>query len=194
MTPISTNADIDIDVFNRDEVLKGLNIVYALQDDAGRRHNTGVYFNPIPKDVFTDISLIHYEEAARLGYFKVDFLNVHIYEGVKDEAHLVDLLSREPLWEMLEIKEVVSKIFQINQHYDLVKKLRPDSIEKLAALISVIRPAKRYLENCSWDTIFKEVWIKPDDGSYHFKKSHAISYALATVVQMNLMVENVRLS
>ena len=35
--------------------------------------------------------------------------------------------------------------------------------------------------------ILKEVWIKPTDGSYFFKKSHAVAYAQAIVVQMNLM-------
>ena len=36
----------------------------------------------------------------------------------------------------------------------------------------------------------KEVWKKPKDGSYFFKKSHAIAYAHAIVVQMNLMRRN----
>ena len=34
--------------------------------------------------------------------------------------------------------------------------------------------------------ITKEVWVKPSDGSYFFKKSHAVAYAQAIVVQMNL--------
>jgi len=32
----------------------------------------------------------------------------------------------------------------------------------------------------------QEVWVKPTDGSYFFKKSHAVAYAQAIVVQMNL--------
>jgi hypothetical protein len=38
-----------------------------------------------------------------------------------------------------------------------------------------------------WQTILKEVWIKPADESYYFKKSHAVAYAQAIVVQMNLL-------
>ena len=38
-----------------------------------------------------------------------------------------------------------------------------------------------------WKDIMKEVWNKPADGSYFFKKSHAIAYAQAIVVQMNLI-------
>ena len=39
----------------------------------------------------------------------------------------------------------------------------------------------------NWDNIMKEVWQKPKDGSYFFKKSHAVAYAQAIVVQMNLI-------
>ena len=41
-----------------------------------------------------------------------------------------------------------------------------------------------------WKDILNEVWTKPADGSYFFKKSHAIAYAHAIVVQMNLMRRN----
>jgi hypothetical protein len=55
--------------------------------------------------------------------------------------------------------------------------------------LAMIRPAKRYLIGKSWNMIMKEVWIKPDSGDYYFKKSHSHSYALAIVVQMNLICE-----
>ena len=35
----------------------------------------------------------------------------------------------------------------------------------------------------------KEVWVKPSDGSYYFKKAHAVAYAHAIVVHMNLICE-----
>ena len=35
----------------------------------------------------------------------------------------------------------------------------------------------------------KEVWIKPTDGSYYFKKAHAFAYAVSVVVHMNLICE-----
>ena len=43
--------------------------------------------------------------------------------------------------------------------------------------------------NEDWPKINQEVWVKPIDNSYYFKKSHAIAYAIAIVVQMNLIVE-----
>jgi hypothetical protein len=36
--------------------------------------------------------------------------------------------------------------------------------------------------------IFQEVWTKPEEG-YYFKKAHAVSYATACVVHMNLLCE-----
>ena len=38
-----------------------------------------------------------------------------------------------------------------------------------------------------WADIMQEVWVRPKDGSYFFKKSHAVAYAQAIVVQMNLL-------
>jgi len=35
----------------------------------------------------------------------------------------------------------------------------------------------------------EEVWQKPEDGSYYFKKAHAVAYALSVVVHMNLLCE-----
>ena len=36
----------------------------------------------------------------------------------------------------------------------------------------------------------KEVWSRPTDGSYFFKKSHAVAYAQAIVVQMNMLTKD----
>jgi hypothetical protein len=35
----------------------------------------------------------------------------------------------------------------------------------------------------------KEVWTKPENGEYYFKKAHAVAYAVAIVAQMNLICE-----
>jgi hypothetical protein len=53
--------------------------------------------------------------------------------------------------------------------------------------LAIIRPAKRQLMYKDWIDITKDVWSKPTDGSYFFKKSHAVAYAQAIVVQMNLI-------
>ena len=72
----------------------------------------------------------------------------------------------------------------------MIRKTRPTSVEQLAAVLAMIRPAKRYLIGKDWTTIMKEVWTKPENDDYFFKKSHATAYAVAVVVQMNLICEN----
>jgi hypothetical protein len=60
----------------------------------------------------------------------------------------------------------------------------------LAATLAIIRPAKRHLANQSWETIMKEVWIKPTTDEYFFKKAHAYAYAMSVIVHMNLICED----
>jgi hypothetical protein len=61
----------------------------------------------------------------------------------------------------------------------------------LAAVLAMIRPAKRYLIGKDWSVVKKEVWQKPDGDEYFFKKAHAVAYASAIVVQMNLICEQI---
>ena len=88
---------------------------------------------------------------------------------------------------MLKDPKTVENLFHLNGHYNIVSKLDPRTIEQLAAVLAIIRPAKRQLMYKEWEEIVKEVWTKPTDGSYFFKKSHAVAYAQAIVVQMNLI-------
>lgn len=180
--------DIDVDLKNRDDVLTLLkHIPASITDD--KKHNTGVYFNSIPVNPLTGFSTLDYKEAEERGYFKLDLLNVNLYKDIKDEKHLDSAIELEPMWELLDHKEFVEQLFHIHDHYNIVYLLQPRTVEKLAAVLAIIRPSKRYLLHEDWDTINKEVWIAPADNSYYFKKSHAIAYAIAVVVQMNLIVE-----
>ena len=183
-------TDIDIDLKNRDDVLDKLkHIPASIITDSVKKHNTGVYFHDMPYDPSTNLSTINYKEAEDLGYFKIDLLNVNIYEHVKNEAHLNRLLEREPDWDLLLHKEIVQQLFHIHDHYDIVAQIQPRSIDQLAMVLAIIRPAKRPLLGESWQSIQKQVWLKPKDNSYYFKKSHAISYAYAIIIQLNSLCE-----
>ena len=57
-------------------------------------------------------------------------------------------------------------------------------------ILAIIRPAKKHLMGKPFDEIEKTVWDKPSDGEYYFKKAHAIAFATAIVVQLNLICEN----
>ena len=183
-------TDIDIDLKNRDDVLNKLkHIPASIITNTVKKHNTGVYFHDIPHDPTTNLSTINYKEAEELGYFKLDLLNVNIYEHVKDEAHLNKLLERTPDWALLLHKEIVEQLFHIHDHYEIVSQMKPTSIDQLAMVLAMIRPAKRHLLGQPWSVIEEQVWQKPRDGSYFFKKSHAISYAYAIIVQLNSLCE-----
>ena len=187
-------TDIDIDTKNRSDLLNLIKHTPAgiVKDNVIKKHNTGVYVTDIPKDPLQGVSSIDYTEAEDRGYFKLDILNVSIYEDVKDEDHLLKLISAEPDWSLLGHKEIVEQLFHVHNHFDIVSKLKPKSVEDLAAVLAIIRPAKRNLLNESWTTIREKVWEKPQDGTYFFKKSHAIGYALAIVLQLNLLIEKTK--
>jgi|TARA_B100001094_G_scaffold315735_1_gene356077 hypothetical protein len=182
-------TDIDIDVKNRDVLLEKLKHIPAsiIQDGVIKKHNTGVYFTDIPVHPFTNSANINYKEAEDRGYFKLDLLNVGVYDKVKNEKHLQELIDQEPDWKLLEHREIVEQLFHIHNHFDIVNTLKPKSVEQLAAVLAIIRPAKRYLAKQNWNEIESNVWKKPTDGTYYFKKSHAIGYALAICVQMNIL-------
>ena len=182
--------DIDIDLLDRDKALEKIKHVPAsiYKESKLTKHNTGVYAQDIPKDPVTGLASFDYEIADKLGYFKIDFLNVSAYKGVKDEAHLVELMYKEPNWSLLQNEETVKKLFHISDHFTLLKKLKPQSIDQLAAVLAIIRPGKRYLADSDWATITSEVWQNPTDSKeYYFKKAHAVGYAYVVVVQMNLL-------
>ena len=59
----------------------------------------------------------------------------------------------------------------------------------MSMLLSIIRPGKAYLQNKPWKEVAKEVWKKPADGQYYFKKAHAVAYAHLVAVHINLLCE-----
>ena len=181
--------DIDIDFADRQKILDVIPHTRAtIWDDKGiKPHNTGVYFVDIPTIPGTDQSAFDHKVADQLGYFKLDFLNVNIYSQVKSRQHLQELVSTEPPWYRLQDQQFVDQLFHLNGHYDVVAKLQPVTLEQLAACLAIIRPAKRYLLHKSWEEIYNSVWTKPRDDQYYFKKAHAMSYAMAVTMHMNLL-------
>jgi DNA polymerase III alpha subunit len=185
--------DIDIDFLDRDQALKLFKHTVASRADNGKlvKHNTGVYLHEVPVDAVTNLCAVPYDQAEERGYFKIDFLNVGIYKGVRNEEHLTQLMESEPLWDLLEQDDFSSLLFHVNGHGSILRKIKPTSVEQLAAVLAMIRPAKRYLIGKDWPTVMTEVWTKPEGDDYYFKKSHATAYAVAIVVQMNLICEGI---
>lgn len=185
-------ADIDIDFANRQQVLDIITAVPArlISDGSGpaRRHNSGVYVVDIPRDPVHDCAALDYVEAETRGYIKIDLLNVSVYQLINDQTHYNHMLAQQPPWQRLWQEPVWAQgIVHIGNHVDLLARMRPDSIVRMAAFISIIRPGKAYLQDQSWPQVLESVWDGDDSRGFVFKKSHAISYATLVALHMNLL-------
>lgn len=161
----------------------------VFKDDLAK-HPAGAYLQSIPVDKMTGLSAIPFKEAEELGYFKIDFLHLSLLDNFESKEQIRALSRIEPDWALLHSAEVVSKLFQIHRYYDLIFKVKPTSVQQLADCIALIRPAKRHLLNAyvkSPDVVRPEIYTKPDDDKYHFKKPHAIAYAVTIVLQLHLI-------
>lgn len=184
------SADIDIDLADRDQVLRLISATSARQNnqDQVRRHNSGVYVTDIPWDPVNKCAAIDYETAEQLGYFKIDLLNMSVYQLIQNQAHYDQMLAIEPPWSRLWTDPAwASQLVHIGNYTELIKTMRPDSIPRMAAFISIIRPGKAHLQNQPWDQVFASVWDGDDSRGFVFKKSHAISYAALVALHMNLL-------
>lgn len=185
------NSDIDIDFGNRDLILNLIKHIPAAMRkvDPIRKHATGIYVTDVPYDAIYNMANIDYNVAEQRGYLKLDFLNVHVYENIRDEKHLIELM-REPNWGKLSDQAFVEKLIHISNHYNSLQRMPEpiNSIPRLAMFLACIRPAKKHLIGLKYSEISKTVWDKDTDG-YSFKKSHAIAYAHLVVVHMNLLEE-----
>jgi DNA polymerase III alpha subunit len=182
-------ADIDIDFADRNNILDLINHIPARQitNNVARRHNSGVYVTPIPYDPVNQCSSIDYETAESRGYFKIDFLNMSVYKLITDQAHYKQMLHKAPPWSRLwEDPAWASTLVHIGNYTDLLKTMRPDTMPRMAAFISIIRPGKAHLQNKSWADVFDSVWDGDQSKGYTFKKSHALSYAMLVALHMNL--------
>jgi hypothetical protein len=187
------DSDIDIDFGSRDDLLKLIPHTRAAMRNVNpiRHHATGVYVTDIPYDPVRDMASIDYVEADKRGYFKLDLLNVHVYNQVRDENHLIELMI-DPNWSKLNDRVFVEKLIHLGNHYQSIQKMPEpvNSIPRLAMFLALIRPAKKHLIGKNWKEVSQTVWDKGDDG-YAFKKAHAIGYAWLVAVHMNLLTASV---
>jgi hypothetical protein len=195
---VKFKSDIDIDLGDRDQILEKIDHIPAAMYNAKvskqinhqsstRKHATGVYVTEIPYDPVYDMSAIDYEVAEERGYMKIDMLNVHVYKLVRDENHLLELM-REPDWSLLTDSSFVKKLIHVSNHYTTLMSMPEpvNSIPRLAMFLALIRPGKKHLIGQPWSEVAKTIWHR-EEGTYSFKKSHAIAYAHLVVVHMNLL-------
>jgi hypothetical protein len=186
------SADIDLDLADRNQVLQLIKSTSARQHQQGqvRRHNSGVYVTDIPYDPVNQCAAIDYELAEKRGYFKIDLLNMSVYQLIKSQDHYDALLAKEPPWQRLWTDpEWTKQVVHIGNYTDLIARMKPDSITRMAAFIAIIRPGKAHLQHCTWSEIFQSVWDGDDSRGFVFKHSHSIGYAMLVALHMNLLDE-----
>lgn len=182
--------DIDIDFPKNTDVadlFDGWVRASVLKDGMITPHPCGVYPQPIPKDPLTGLAAIPYDKAEELGFNKLDFLHLSVYDIFETRKEIEVLVEIEPDWNLLLIPSVVEQLFQLSKHFDVVSQIKPTNIEELADTIALIRPGKRsllplYLSN---RPVARRLLYAKDENGFAFKKSHSFSYALALILQLH---------
>ena len=184
------SADIDIDFADREQILNLVQHIPARQivQNQVRRHNSGVYVTAIPYDPVNNCAAIDYETAEQRGYFKIDFLNMGVYQLIKSPEHYKEMLYADPPWARLwQDPAWAGQLVHVGNYTELLKSMRPDSIPRMAAFFSIFRPGKAHLQNKIWADVFDSVWDGDDSRGYTFKKSHALSYAALVALHINFL-------
>src|SRR6056300_803100 len=119
--------DIDIDFADREMILDKIKHRVA-KLSTGKKHNTGIYVTEVPHNPVDNLSTLDYETAEDRGYFKLDFLNVSLYKDIKDEQHLVSLMEKEPLWDLITEPEFSNQLFHVGDHSTILQTMKPQSI------------------------------------------------------------------
>jgi DNA polymerase III alpha subunit len=152
-------------------------------------HPCGVYPQQIPVDPLTGLAAIPYDKAEDLGYLKIDFLHLSVYDYFKSRAEIEELVEIEPDWGLLLVPQEQKKLFQLSNHGDVLDAVKPRSIEELADVLALIRPGKKKLIKLylSQKEATRRILYAKDENGYSFKKSHAIAYALVIKLQLLLI-------
>ncbi|WP_407305365.1 hypothetical protein [Acinetobacter sp.] len=185
--------DVDIDTapdFKPNSIFPTWPRATILKDGKLTPHPCGVYPQKIGVDPITGLAAIPYDEAEDLGYLKVDFLHLSVYQHFKTRAEIDELLLKEPDWSLLQLPSAQSKIFQLGKHGDLLTDLKPKSIMELADIMALIRPGKKAfigLYKKDQEAARRILFAKDESGQYTFKRSHAIAYSYVVWLQLHLI-------
>lgn len=181
--------DIDIDTDNRNKILQKIDHIKAtmIKKDQLEVHPSGIYLQNMENFELCSgkYSVKPYNFIDEYEYFKIDILNNHYYDMFSSNEEIDYYLSLEPKWEKLIDDDIIDKLPHIKNHHDIIKKYEPKSLEDLAIILALIRPSKKYLIGKDMKIIKNKIWLKEENESYYFKKSHAFSYALLVILILN---------
>jgi DNA polymerase III alpha subunit len=185
--------DIDLDLptnFNPKKVFPTVKVASMLKGPELVKHPCGAYFQGIAVDPMTGLAAIPHKEAQALGFFKIDFLHLSVLDDFSSKTQIRKLMKLRPDWSLLEDQSVVEKLFHIKNHFDLVNRVKPTSVQELADIMALIRPGRRQLLDQYMndkDGVRKNLlYERQAQDEYSFKRAHAIAYAYNVVLQLHL--------
>lgn len=188
--------DIDIDfsgTFNPNSLFKKAVPASMIKNNDILKHPCGYYLQNMAIDELTGLAAIPYEEAEVVGYFKIDFLHINVLDNFKSKTEIRQLVKKEPNWDLLLDEKIVSTLFQIGKQFNIISQVKPRSIQELADVVAMIRPAKRQLLGeylINRDNTRNKLYRQGLDDKSSFKKGHAIAYSLTIVLQLHLIERN----
>jgi hypothetical protein len=189
--------DIDIDVQSKldpKSIFEKIIPASIVENGKLKKHNVGVYFQTIPQDKQTGLSAITYKTAPEYDFFKIDIIHLRLLDYFENKEELREMMYKSPDWDMLMDERIVSNLFHLSNSFDVVKKIKPKSIEQLADCLALIRPNKiklidKYIKQKDKTAIRKALYQK--DGPSDLRKSHAIPYAYLIIAQLNMIREGI---
>lgn len=186
--------DIDVDVtpsFRPEKHFPSWVRACVLKDEKLTAHPCGVYPQAMAKDPLTGLAAIPYEDAEELGYLKVDFLHLNVYQHFTTRKEIDDLLKVSPDWTLLQLPSTWPKLFQLSKHGELLADLKPQSILDLADIMALIRPGKKNLVGLykKEKDACRRMLYAQDESGYTFKKSHALAYGYVVWLQLHLIAQ-----
>lgn len=159
-----------------------------IKDNNLQVHPAGIYFQHVPIDPVTGLSAIPYDQTDEYDLTKIDMLHLSLLDHFSSREELLAVSRMEPDWDMFQDEGTVLKLFHLSRHYDLLKYIKPRSVQAVADCIALIRPGKKHLLH-SYKTnpekTRKLLYMKTDQ--MYFKKPHAIAYAKNVCIQLVLI-------
>lgn len=183
--------DIDIDLQSSFNPKDHFNWPRAsiVKNDQLSQHPCGYYPQAIPTDPITGLAAIPYDKAEEIGYTKIDFLHLHVYNDFQAREEVEAYAAMEPDWSLLLVPSIQKKLFQLSNHGDILSEIQPRSVIELADVLALIRPGKRNLVKLYkvQREATRRILYAKDESGYSFKKSHALAYAHVIILQLHLL-------
>ena len=185
--------DIDIDfpsTFSAEKYFKWTRASIVKNDEL-TPHPCGYYPQNISADPITGLSAIPYDVAEDLGYTKIDFLHLNVYNDFSSRQEIEEYIKKEPDWNLLLVPSMQKQLFQLANHADILNAIRPRNIVELADVLALIRPGKKNLVKLyqSHKESTRRILYAKDESGYSFKKSHALAYAYVIILQLHLFAK-----